>query len=106
MTLLRAGRRCAKREQKPPGAQDRCDGSRSRTFTDAAGAVITGWEGNHPMPVPCFVVTRDVPIDVPDGPTQFTYVTDGISSAVRQAKDVAGERGLDHGRRDHCQAGA
>jgi dihydrofolate reductase len=38
------------------------------------------------------VVTHDVPTDVPDGPTQFTYVTDGIDSAVRQAKAVAGEK--------------
>jgi dihydrofolate reductase len=72
-----------------------------RESIDAAGAVITGrrtydltngWEGNHPMRVPCFVVTHDVPTDVPDGPTQFTYVTDGIDSAVRQAKAVAGEK--------------
>jgi dihydrofolate reductase len=72
-----------------------------REFIDSAGAVITGrrtydvtngWEGNHPMRVPCFVVTHDVPTDVPDGPTQFSYVTDGIDSAVRQAKAVAGEK--------------
>jgi dihydrofolate reductase len=35
-----------------------------------------------------------VPTDVPDGPTQFTYVTDGIHSAVRQAKAVAGEKNV------------
>lgn len=72
-----------------------------RESIDQAGAVITGrrtydltngWEGNHPMRVPCFVVTHEVPTDVPDGPTQFTYVTDGIESAVRQAKGVAGEK--------------
>ena len=72
-----------------------------REFIDTAGAVIAGrrtydltngWDGNHPMRVPCFVVTHDVPADVPDGPTQFTFVTDGIDSAVRQAKAVAGEK--------------
>ena len=47
---------------------------------------------NDPMRVPCFVVTHDVPTYVPDGPTHFTYVTDGIHSAVRQAKAVAGEK--------------
>ena len=66
---------------------------------DSSGAVITGrrtydltngWEGNHPMRVPCFVVTHDVPTDVPDGATEFTFVTDGIDNAVRQAKAVAG----------------
>lgn len=72
-----------------------------RESIDAAGAVITGrrtydltngWDGDHPMRVPCFVVTHAVPSDVPDGPTQFTYVTDGIGSAVRQAKAVSGEK--------------
>jgi dihydrofolate reductase len=63
-----------------------------REFIDSAGALTNGWDGNHPMRVPCFVVTHDVPTDVPDGPTQFTYVTDGIASAVRQAKAVAGEK--------------
>lgn len=74
-----------------------------RESIDSAGAVITGrrtydltngWEGNHPIRVPCFVVTHDVPTDVPDGPTQFTFVTDGIDSAVRQARAVAGEKNV------------
>jgi dihydrofolate reductase len=72
-----------------------------RESIDSAGAVITGrrtydlthgWEGNHPMRVPCFVVTHDVPTEVPVGTTHFTFVTDGIESAVRQAKAVAGEK--------------
>ncbi len=67
----------------------------------AAGAVVTGrrtydltngWGGDHPMRVPCFVVTHDPPADVPDGPTRFTFVTDGIESAVRQAGAAAGEK--------------
>jgi hypothetical protein len=28
--------------------------------------LTNGWEGNHPMRVPCFVVTHDVPTDVID----------------------------------------
>ena len=28
----------------------------------------------------CFVVTHEVPTDVTDGPSQFTYVTDGIDT--------------------------
>jgi hypothetical protein len=38
-----------------------------------------------------------------NGPTQFTFVTDG----VRQAKAVAGEKDvLIMGGREHCHAGA
>jgi dihydrofolate reductase len=92
-----------------------------REFIDAAGAVITGrrtydvtngWEGNHPMRVPCFVVpcfvvTHDVPTDVPDGAMQFNYGTDGIDSAVRQAKAVAGEKDVSiMGGASIAQAGA
>ena len=86
-----------------------------REFIDGAGAVITGrrtydvtngWEGNHPMRVPCFVVTHDVPSDVPDGPTQFTYVTDGNESAIHQAKAVAREKTSRSWAGEHCQAGA
>jgi dihydrofolate reductase len=51
-----------------------------------------GWGGKHPIGVPVFVVTHSVP----DGRSRldppFTFVTDGIASAVAQAKAVAGER--------------
>ncbi len=92
-----------------------------REFIDSAGAVITGrrtydvtngWEGNHPMRVPCFVVpcfvvTHDVPTDVPDGAMQFTYGTGGNDSAVRQAKAVAGEKDVSiMGGASIAQAGA
>jgi dihydrofolate reductase len=51
-----------------------------------------GWGGRHPAGVPVFVVTHDPPDTWahPDAP--FTFVTDGVASAVRQAQQVAGDR--------------
>jgi len=69
----------------------------------AAGAIVTGrrlfditngWEGQHPLDVPVFVVTHAPPPDWahPDAP--FTFVTDGVASAIAQAKTVAGDRAV------------
>ena len=51
-----------------------------------------GWGGHHPVGCPVFVVTHQAPADWshPDAP--FTFVTDGVASAIAQAKAVAGER--------------
>lgn len=53
-----------------------------------------GWGGRHPAGVPVFVVTHRPPDDwaYPDAP--FTFVTDGVASAIRQAQDVAGGRSV------------
>ena len=66
------------------------------------GAVISGrrtyevtnaWGGNGPMgPRPLFVVTHLPPDSVPQGPVPYTFVTDGITSAVEQARRAAGEQ--------------
>jgi len=45
----------------------------------------------HPWGVPVFVVTHSVPDGWPREDRPFTFVTDGVESAVRQAKAVAGE---------------
>lgn len=74
-----------------------------RTF-DESGAFIygrrtydftNGWNGRHPVnDAPVFVLTHNPPpMDtVPRGPSTITFVTDGIESAVRQAKAAAGAR--------------
>jgi len=51
-----------------------------------------GWGGRHPVGVPVFVVTHSPPIhwEHPDAP--FTFVTDGVASAVEQAKVAADGR--------------
>ncbi|MEO7909777.1 MAG: dihydrofolate reductase family protein [Roseiflexaceae bacterium] len=55
--------------------------------------LTNGWEGNHPVHgVPVFVVTHDVPEKVPQGATPFTFVTDGIESAIKQAQSAAGDK--------------
>jgi dihydrofolate reductase len=55
-----------------------------------------GWGGRHPMGAPVFVVTHKAPEEwpfpetSPAGDAPFTFVTDGIASAIDQAKKVAG----------------
>ncbi len=44
---------------------------------------------NHPVPVPHFVLTHEPPHVVAEG-VPFTFVTDGMKSAIRQAKVAAG----------------
>jgi dihydrofolate reductase len=62
------------------------------------GAIVVGkrtyevseaWGGSFFIPVPLFVVTHKPPLRVPKGTTKFTFVTDGIQSAIKQAKAVA-----------------
>lgn len=58
-----------------------------RNFNGAAG-----WGGAPPLGVPHFVVTHTVPQEwVKDG-SPFTFVTDGVASAVEQAMRTAGEK--------------
>jgi dihydrofolate reductase len=57
-----------------------------------------GWGGRHPMGAPVFVLTHQPPDTwpFPDTPEAadmpFTFVTDGIGSAIAQAKEVAGDK--------------
>jgi dihydrofolate reductase len=59
-----------------------------RRLFDVAG----GWGGRHPVDVPVFVVTHTVPDGWPRDDAPFTFVTDGIESALAQAKATAGEQ--------------
>lgn len=55
--------------------------------------IVDGWGGNHPVRgLHAFVVTHTPPADVPQGDTKFTFVTDGVESAVRQAQAAAGSK--------------
>jgi dihydrofolate reductase len=54
--------------------------------------ITNGWGGTHPVDgVPVFVLTHTPPPadTVPKGPSNLTFVTDGIASAIRQARAVA-----------------
>jgi len=56
--------------------------------------VTNGWGGRHPIDVPVFVVTHTVPEDwvKENKGAPFTFVTEGVKSAVEQAKQVAGDK--------------
>jgi dihydrofolate reductase len=65
------------------------------------GAIITGrrtfdiakgWGGRHPLGAPFFLLTHEPPSAHVGPGTQGTVVTDGIESALEQARAVAGER--------------
>ena len=53
--------------------------------------IANGWGGTPPMGVPTFVVTHAVPQEWVYEGSPFTFVTDGVGSAVEQAKAVAGD---------------
>jgi len=71
-------------------------------LVESGGAVVTGrrtydiagaWGGNGPLPgLPLFVLTHNVPEQVPQGESQYTFVTDGVESAIEQAKAAAGDK--------------
>ncbi|MFJ9031791.1 dihydrofolate reductase family protein [Streptomyces sp. NPDC102274] len=52
--------------------------------------LTSGWEGNHPIGCPVVVLTHHVPEDWPYEDAPFTFVTDGIESAVERARELAG----------------
>ena len=70
---------------------------------DGAGAIVMGrtsfdknegeggWGDGGPVgDTPCFVVTHHEPTGT--HPSIFTFVTDGVASAIEQAKEVAGDK--------------
>jgi dihydrofolate reductase len=54
--------------------------------------LTNGWEGRPPVGEAVFVVTHQAPTDWPYPDAPFTFVTDGVRSAVAQAKAFAGDR--------------
>jgi dihydrofolate reductase len=51
-----------------------------------------GWGGSHPLDVPVIVVSHTVPQEWVYEGSPFTFVTDGLESALEQARAVAGEK--------------
>jgi len=60
-----------------------------RRMFDLAGA----WGGNPPF-APCFIVTHNAAQEWVREGSPFTFVTDGIESAVAQAKAAAGDKNV------------
>ncbi|WP_031478112.1 dihydrofolate reductase family protein [Streptomyces bicolor] len=88
------------------GGEENRDSELMREWFDATGAVVMGrmmydtgeefWGDNPPFRTPVFVLThRPRPALVKEGGTTFTFVTDGIHSALDQAKAAAGDRNVD-----------
>ena len=72
----------------------------NRAFT-SIGAIVTGrrtfditngWGGRHPLDVPMVVLTHSVPDGWDYDGSPFTFVTDGVKSAVEEARELAGEK--------------
>ena len=53
-----------------------------------------GEHGQHPWGVPVFVVTHEVPDGRSHHEPPFTFVTDGIESAIAQAQAAAGDKAV------------
>jgi dihydrofolate reductase len=68
-----------------------------------AGAIVTGrrdfdvskaWGGRPPIDVPIFIVTHSAPQEWTGLGSPFTFVTDGVASALAQARQVAGDKDI------------
>ncbi|MEJ2266018.1 MAG: dihydrofolate reductase family protein [Anaerolineales bacterium] len=67
-----------------------------RRMFDVAGA----WGGKHPLGVPVVVVTHSVPQEWVYEGSPFTFVTDGVESAIEKAREIAGEKNIGVGGAD------
>ena len=74
-----------------------------REASQTIGALVTArrtfdiahaWGGKHPLNVPIVVLTHHVPQEweIPGSP--FTFVTDGVVSAIEKARQIAGEKNV------------
>ncbi|MCX4726725.1 dihydrofolate reductase family protein [Streptomyces sp. NPDC090052] len=69
-----------------------------RTFDDAGG-----WIGGHPLGRPVIVVSHSIPDGWPRADTPLTFVTDGVESAIAQARATAGGKKVVIGSADLTQ---
>lgn len=67
------------------------------------GALVTGrhdfdvsnaWGGKSPVNAPIFIVTHSAPPEWVGVDAPFTFVTDGVASALAQARQAAGDRDI------------
>ena len=72
-----------------------------REIRATTGALVTGrrtfdltngWGGRHPLDVPVFVVSHTIPQEWVYEGSPFRFVTDGLESALEQAKAIAGDK--------------
>jgi len=94
-------------ELKVPGSEDAvfrvapASAALLRETLPGFGAVIVGrrtfdlsgaWGGDPPLGLPHFVVTHRAPAEWTKAGSPFTFVTEGVASAVQQATRTAGEK--------------
>lgn len=87
----------------PSGETSEVDARMSRETSNRVGAVLVGrrtfdigvelWE-DTPFPVPSFVVTHEPHEPLPMKSATFTFVTNGIKSALGQAREAAGGKDI------------
>jgi len=74
-----------------------------RELLDATGAHVTGrrdfdvscaWGGVNIMGVPMFIVTHTAPQEWLKEESPFTFITDGVDSAIEQARKAAGDKNV------------
>jgi dihydrofolate reductase len=56
--------------------------------------LTNGWHGRPPVGEAVFVVTHQAPTDWPFPDAPFAFVTDGVESAIAQAKAFAGDKNV------------
>lgn len=81
-------------------------GASAELFQDlfrTTGALLTGrrdfdvssaWGGRPPFDVPTFIVTHNIPQEWVYEGSPFTFVTDGVESAIEQARAVTGDKNV------------
>lgn len=72
-------------------------------YFDDTGAFVAGrttfevsrrWAGRPPCPMPYFIVSHDLPAEMAGEDAPFTFVTDGVESAIEQARAAADGRNV------------
>jgi dihydrofolate reductase len=75
----------------------------------STGAIISGrgmfdvahaWGGQHPLGVPVIVLTHTIPQEWAYEGSPFTFVTDGVESAIEKARKIAGGKNIGVGGAD------
>ena len=84
------------------GSESAAEGAVANETFASTGAFVMGrrtfdvgeepWGDDDTLGVPCFVVTHRQREQLVKGPTTFTFVTDGVESAVDQARTAAGDQ--------------
>jgi dihydrofolate reductase len=74
-----------------------------REMIPTIGALVTGrrtfdiaraWGGRHPLNIPVVVMTHTIPHEWAEKDSIFTFVVDGVESAVARAQRIAGSKNV------------